>query len=84
MKPSEILWNRKSYSNITGKTCSREKLNGIGKKVMVHKEIPKIAEIKGLWKEEKELENNKNVSCMNLNNYIPDKSAFYIKLILLK
>lgn len=51
---------------------------------MVHKEIPKIAEIKGLWKEEKELENNKNVSCMNLNNYIPDKSAFYIKLILLK
>lgn len=68
MKPSEILWKGKSYPDTTGKTHSREKINGIGKQVMVHKEIPKFVEIKGLWKEEKELENNKNVTCMNLNN----------------
>lgn len=35
---------------------------------MVQKEIPKIVEIKGFWKEGKELENSKNVSCTNLNN----------------
>lgn len=35
---------------------------------MVHKELTKTTEIKGPWKEEKELENNNSVCCMNFNN----------------